>query len=206
MRMMGMTPTSSATRRAAERRAHLMRELVEVLLFVGIVFLAVSVTQSFAPSDVSMQPALQPGQHVLVNKAAYFFGGPSRGEVALVANPQAPGQLLLRRVIGVPGDTVVVTATTVVVNGVTLDESAYTGIVPGQPESPVIGKWTLGQGQYFVLADNRFGVAGSQSDSRFFGPVTRRNIVGRAEVVYWPFHDFHWINTYASVFSQVPNH
>ncbi len=196
----------AATRRAAERRAHLMRELVEVLLFVGIVFLAISVTQSFAPSDVSMQPELQQGQHVLVNKAAYFLGGPARGEVALVANPQSPGQLLLRRIIGLPGDTVVVTATTVEVNGVTLDESAYTGIGPGQPESPVIGTWKLSSGQYFVMADNRFDVSTAQSDSRYFGPVTRRNIIGRAEVVYWPLHDFHWINTYASVFSHVPNH
>ncbi|HEX9037773.1 MAG TPA: signal peptidase I [Ktedonobacterales bacterium] len=202
--MMGITPTSSASRRAAERRAHLMRELVEVLLFVGIVFLAVSVTQSFAPADTSMQPALQPGEHVLVNKAAYFMSGPGRGEIALVANPQSPSDLLLRRIIGVPGDTVVVTATTVEVNGVALNESVYTGIPGGQPESPVIGKWTLQSGQYFVLADNRFGIGGAGSDSRYFGPVTRRNIVGRAEMVYWPFKDFHWINTYSGVYSQVP--
>ena len=179
-----------------------MRELVEVLIFVAIVFLAVSVTQSFAPTDTSMQSALMPSQHVLVNKAAYFLGGPSRGEVALVANPQSPSQLLLRRVIAVPGDTIVVTATSVEVNGVLLDESAYTGITPGQPESPVIGKWTLGPGQYFVMADNRFG---GQSDSRYFGPVTQRNVIGRAEVVYWPYQDFHWISAYPSVFSKVPN-
>ena len=204
--MMGMTPTSGAARRAAERRAHLMRELVEVLLFVGIVFLAVSVTQSFAPVDISMAPELQPTQHVLVNKAAYVLSNPARGEVALVANPQSPGQLLLRRIIGLPGDTIVVTATSLTINGVSLDESAYTSIAPGQPESPVIGKWTLGSGQFFVLADNRFGVAGAESDSRYFGPVTRRNIIGRAEVVYWPFKSFHWINTYANVYAQVPTH
>lgn len=203
--MMGMSQEGAATRRSAERRAHLMRELVEVVLFVGIVFLAISVTQSFAPSDVSMQPELNPGQHVLVNKAAYWLGGPSRGEIALVANPQQPSQLLLRRVIGVPGDTVIVTATTVTVNGVSLNESAYTGIAPGQPESPVIVQWKLGPNQYFVLADNRFAVAGAQSDSRFFGPVLRGNILGRAEMVYWPLHDFHWINTYGNVYSNVPN-
>lgn len=179
-----------------------MRELVEVLIFVAIVFLAVSVTQSFAPSDTSMQAALMPGQHVLVNKAAYFIGGPSRGEVALVANPQSPSQLLLRRVIALPGDTIVVTATSVEVNGVVLDESVYTAIAAGQAESPVIGKWTLGQGQYFVMADNRFS---GQTDSRYFGPVTQRNIIGRAEVVYWPFRDFHWISAYSSVFSKVPD-
>lgn len=201
-----MTPPGATARRAAERRAHLMRELVEVLIFVAIVFVAISVTQSFAPSDTSMQPELQPGQHVLVNKAAFFLSGPSRGEVALVANPQSPGQLLLRRVIALPGDTVIVTATTVQVNGVSLNETPYTGITAGDPESPVIGTWTLKSGQYFVLADNRFGVAGSGTDSRFFGPVTQRNFIGRAEVVYWPFHDFHWIKTYPTVFSNVPNH
>jgi signal peptidase I len=100
---------------------------------------------------------------------------------------------------------VVVTATTVEINGVTLNETAYTGIAPGQPESPVIGKWTLSPGQYFVVADNRFGVSGVQSDSRFFGPVMQRNFVGRAEVVYWPFRDFHWISTFPNVYSHVPN-
>lgn len=203
--MIGMSPGSATARRSAERRAHLMRELVEVLLFVGIVFLAISVTQSYAPSDVSMQSELKPSQHVLVNKAAYLFSGPSRGEVVLVANPLNTSQLLLRRVIGLPGDDVRVTVTEVVVNGVSLNESSYTGIAQGQPESTAPGEWKLGPNQYFVLADDRFSVAGAQSDSRYFGPVPRSNIVGRAELVYWPFKDFHWINTHSNVYSNVPS-
>jgi len=191
-------------RTAAERRAHLMRELVEVLLFVGIVFAAVSVTQSFGTVDSSMQPALQVGQRVLVNKSAYVLGNPSRGDVVLVADPQNPSQLLLRRVIAVPGDTILVTATTVEVNGVTLDESAYTGIAQGQPESQVVAKDTLGADQYFVMADAR--LSWSSTDSRGFGPVLRKNIIGRAEFVYWPLHQFHWIDNNSSVFSSVPSH
>lgn len=195
--------TSTVSRTAAERRAHLMRELVEVLLFVGIVFAAVSVTQSFGTVDDSMQPALGVGQRVLVNKSAYFFAGPSRGDVVLIADPQNPSQLLLRRVIAIPGDTLLITSTSVSVNGVMLDEHAYTSIPQGQPESQFIGKYTMQSNQYFVMADSR--LAWSSTDSRGFGTLARRNIVGRAEVVYWPLKEFHWIQSYSNVFSNVPN-
>ncbi len=199
-----MMRTSTLSRTAAERRAHLMRELVEVLLFVGIVFAAVSVTQSFGTVDGSMEPTLQVGQRVLVNKSAYILAAPSRGDVVLIADPQSPSQLLLRRVIAVPGDTILVTATTVTINGVTLDEHAYTGIAPNQPESQIIGKYTLGADQFFVMADSR--IAWSTTDSREFGPLLRQNIIGRAEFVYWPLHDFHWMDSHSKVFSAVPNH
>lgn len=194
--------TKGLSRTAAERRAHLLRELVEVLLFVGIAFAAISVTRGFTPVDGSMQPALQVGQRVLVNRAAYLFAGPERGDVALIANPQNPSQVLLRRVIAVPGDTIVVTATTVTLNDVVLNESAYTGIPQGQPESPIIGKYTLGPGQYFVMSDSRLA---SLADSRSFGPLPRQNIIGRAEFVYWPLRQFHWIQNNSGVFSAVPS-
>lgn len=196
--------TSTLSHTAAERRAHLMRELVEVLLFVGIVFAAVSMTQSFGIVDDSMTPVLQQNQRVLVNKAAYVLSGPSRGDIVLIANPQNRSQLLLRRVVAVPGDTILITSTTVEVNGVTLNEQSYTGIAPGQPESQLIGKTTLTDGEYFVLADSR--LAWSSSDSRSFGPVPRKNIIGRAEFVFLPLRQFHWIDSHADVFAQVPNH
>jgi signal peptidase I len=180
-----------------------MRELVEVLLFVGIVFAAVSVTQSFGTVDDSMQPTLTAGQRVLVNKAAYVIAGPSRGDVVLVADPQNPSQLLLRRVIGIPGDTLLITSSSVTVNGVTLDEHVYTTIPQGQPESQFIGKYTMQSNQYFVMADSR--LAWSSTDSRGFGTVLRGNVVGRAAVVYWPLKQFHWIQSYSNVFSNVPN-
>jgi signal peptidase I len=195
--------TSTVNRTVAERRAHLMRELVEVLLFVGIVFAAVSVTQSYGTVDSSMQPALQVSQRVLVNKAAYVLMNPSHGDVVLIADPQNPSQLLLRRVIAVPGDTILVTATSVSVNGVTLDEHVYTGIAQGQPESQIIGKYTLKTDQYFVMADDR--LAWSTTDSRGFGVLPRKNIIGRAEFVYWPLRQFHWIENHSDVFSAVPS-
>lgn len=195
--------TSTLSRTAAERRAHLMRELVEVLLFVGIVFAAVSVTQSFGTVDDSMQPTLQAGQRVLVNKAAYVIANPGRGDVVLLADPQNPAELILRRVIATPGDTILITSSSVTVNGVPLDEHSYTGIANGDSESQIVGKYTLGADQYFVMADSR--LAWSTTDSRGFGMLSRRNIVGKAEVVYWPLKQIHWIGNYSNVFSNVPS-
>jgi signal peptidase I len=181
-----------------------MRELVEVLLFVGIVFAAVSVTQSFGTVDDSMQPALQVGQRVLVNKSAYLFVNPSHGDVVLIADPQNTSELLLRRVIAAPGDTILITSSSVTVNGVALDEHSYTGIAKGDPESQIVGKFTLRADQYFVMADTR--LAWSSTDSRGFGLLSRKNIIGRAEFVYWPLKQFHWIDNHSNVFSAVPNH
>ena len=84
----------------------------------------------------------------------------------------------------------------------TLNEHAYTGIAAGQPESQFIGKYTLGADQYWVMADSR--LAWATTDSRAFGPLSRKNIIGRAEFVYWPLREFHWIENYSSVFSAVP--
>ncbi|HLY31029.1 MAG TPA: signal peptidase I, partial [Ktedonobacterales bacterium] len=99
---------------AAERRAQLAREILEVLLFVGIVVVIVNVViQTFLVQDVTMQPLLQPDQRAMVNKSAYFFGSPQRGDVVLVADPLNPSLLLIRRVIATPGDTVTLTSTEV---------------------------------------------------------------------------------------------
>ncbi len=188
---------------AAERRAQLAREVLEVLLFVGIVIVIVNVViQTFLVQDVTMQPLLQPDQRALVNKSAYLFGGPQRGDVVLVADPQNPSLLVIRRVIATPGDTITLTSTSVTVNGYTLNESVYTNIAAGQPENDVIDTYHLGAGQYFVMGDNRLQSA--TYDSRGFGPVPRSNILGKVIMVFWPLKDVHWMNTYPSVFSHVP--
>jgi len=188
---------------AAERRAQLAREIVEVLLFVAIVIIIVNVVvQTFLVQDVTMQPLLQPNQRALVNKQAYFFGGPKRGDVVLVADPTNPSILVIRRVIAIPGDTITLTATTVSVNGATLNETPYTGIAAGQAENDIITSLKLGPGQYYVMGDNRLQSA--TYDSRGFGPVPQRNILGKALAIFWPLAQFHWMNTYPSVFGSVP--
>ena len=199
-----MAPVRSrpVSRTIAEQRAHLMREIVETLLFVALIFVIVHFTiQSFSISGTNMAPELKPGQIVVVNRVAYLFGGPGRGDVALVVDPSDPHlkKQLLERVIAVPGDTVEVTASHIIVNGVTLNEP-YVHVAPGVSQNPVIlAPQKLGKHQYFVLNDNRL----SAEDSRTFGPVDQSNILGKAVVVFWPLSQFSGINNYSGVFRGV---
>lgn len=191
---------ASPSYRTLMQRAHLKREIVETLLFVAIIFFVVHVSiQTFLVSDSSMQPALRQNELVIVNKASYIFGGPSRGDVVLFYDPNDLSQQYLARVVAVPGDTIVISPDSVMVDGKTLNEP-YVSVPPGSSENPkIVPKLTLGAGQYFVLNDSRI----ASSDSRMFGPIPRNNIVGKAELVFWPLGDFGGISTYSSVFSGV---
>jgi signal peptidase I len=185
-----------------EQRAHLAREIVETLVLVGIIFFIVhAAIDSRSIVDSAMAPEFQPGQFVLVNKMAYAFGGPSRGEVVLFADPRNPQQdPRMGRIIGVPGDTVSVTPTTVAVNGVTLNEP-YAHVPPGSTANSVIASVKLGSDQYYVLLDSRQRT--DANDSRGFGPLPRSNVLGKAVAVFWPLKSFHWVNTFPDTFSAV---
>lgn len=186
---------------AAQKRAHVLREIVETLIFIAIVFVIAQFgIGSFTVADSSMSPQLKPGQIVVVFKWAYTFGGPSRGDVVVYHNPTNLNQLLAGRVIGIPGDTVAITPSTVSVDGVVLDESAYTTVAPGtNPNGEGVGSFKLGPSDYYVLNDNRI----SSSDSRSFGTIPRSDIVGQASLVFWPLKDLHGISTYSGTFKQV---
>jgi signal peptidase I len=187
------------------QRAHLARELVETLLLVGLIFVIVHFTiQSFSVGDTSMGTTLLPNQTVLVNTKAYIFGGPGRGDVVvLTTDPSNPNATIARRVVGIPGDTVAVSATSIIVNGVTLQES-FIQVPPGSAQNSTLrAPIKLGSGQYFVLADSRLG--SDSTDSRGFGPVPQSDIIGKAVMVFWPLSQFHWIDTHSSDYSNVKN-
>ena len=118
---------STYNHRAAQQRAHLMREVVEVLVFIGVTFLVINftITDFIVQSGHGMSPQLAENQWVLVNKAAYFFGGPGRGDVVVFKVPSNPSQLSIKRVIAVPGDTITLTATTVSVNNIHAERAVY---------------------------------------------------------------------------------
>ncbi|HEV2460844.1 MAG TPA: signal peptidase I [Ktedonobacterales bacterium] len=186
-------------RTAAEKRAHLMREIVETLLFVGLVFFLVQFGIGSFPAGDTMQPQLHPDEYIIVNKWAYLFGGPSRGDVVVYDLPTNLSTRLIARVVAVPGDTIAVTPTSIVVNDVTLNEP-YVQAPPGfSPNSRVVPQEKLGPNEYFLLNDSRL----VSPDSRTFGTVKRGNIVGKAELVFWPLKSVRGIPTYSNVFSHV---
>jgi signal peptidase I len=155
----------------------LLREIVETVLLTVLIYVAVNfATGRFRIEGSSMEPSMHPNQYVLVDKISYMLGDPQRGDVIVFNYPQATERDFIKRVIGLPGETVTVRGGVVYVNGVPLDEP-YIAAAPTYENT-----WALGPDQYFVLGDNR----NSSSDSHAWGPLGREYLIGRAILVYWP--------------------
>ncbi|MEX1255020.1 MAG: signal peptidase I [Dehalococcoidia bacterium] len=194
----------------ARRRGHtfgrLLREAAETVILAVLIFLFVrAVVQNFQVEGQSMQPTLQSGWYLLVNKAIYFeinlenvhkfvpfvdpgddptrylFRSPQRGDVIVFRNPNLPDgaaeQDFIKRVIGEPGDVVEVRDRTVFINGRPLDEPYI-----ADPPDYTCPPRRVPDGHYFVLGDNR----NQSSDSHAWGPVPKENIIGMAFINYWP--------------------
>lgn len=167
-----------------KKRNHLWRDLVETIVLTLLMFLVLRFAiQNFNIDGISMEPNLHNSELVLVDKLTYLFHPPTRGDIIVFVAPPEPTQDYVKRVIGLPGDTITIRGTTVVVDGVTLHESyiapQYQGTPPG---ARTITNQTVPPGDYFVLGDNR----AVSSDSRIWGFVPRKNIIGRAALIYWP--------------------
>lgn len=175
----------------------LLLDALEVAIITTLIFLLARVfVQNYQVDGPSMTPTLLNSQYILVNKADYYLHTPQRGDVIVFRYPRDPSRDFVKRVIGIPGDTVRITNSGIVsVDGVRLSEP-YTNDLTNYygPES-----WTLKTGQYFVLGDNR----GDSSDSRDWGPVPRTDIIGKAEFVYWPLSDIHPLHDYSGNFSGI---
>ncbi len=157
-------------------RTFLVEVLQTVVLALVLYFLIDSVLARVRVENISMEPTLQPGEFILVNKLAYRLGDVDRGDVVIFHYPLNPSEDYIKRVIGVPGDEVAVQNGQVLVNGNALNEP-YIMAPPHYNNA-----WTVPEGQLFVLGDNR----NSSSDSHNWGFVPMENLVGKALVIYWP--------------------
>jgi signal peptidase I len=154
--------------------------------------------QNYMVDGTSMQPGLNNNQYVLVNKLAYLFHAPERGDVIVFHWPVDTNKDLIKRVIGVPGDVIVINRTQVQVNGLILTEPYITA-----PANPLGNRWVIPPNDYFVMGDNRQ----VSDDSRDWGLVPKSYIIGKAVLIYWPLNSWRFIDTYTSVYSRIPtNH
>jgi signal peptidase I len=132
-----------------------------------------------------MYPTFSDKQYVLTNIVALRFGNPKIGEVVVFKAPNEPEKDFIKRVIGTPKDTVLVKNGDIYVNGKLLDQSAYL-----KPSVKTYGGSFLRENEtvsvpkdsYFVMGDNRAG----SSDSREWGFVPIKSIIGKSLFVYWP--------------------
>jgi signal peptidase I len=190
------------------QRRRFVRGLVETALLAILVFLSVRASfQNFRVDGNSMYPTLDDGQFLIVNKLVYseidmdklskflpfvdaeenekryVFHGPQRGDIVVMRDPRRPDQDLIKRVIGLPGETVEIRNGMVYVNGFLLEEpyiqAAWHDSRP---------KVTIPEGQYFVMGDNRDNSLDSRSAQ--VGLISKNLIVGKAALTYWPFDKF----------------
>ena len=178
-----------------KQRSHLAREIVETIALTLIIFLVIRFAiQSYRVSGPSMLPGLQTDDYVLVNKIAYLFHAPERGDVIVFHYPLDTSEDFIKRVIGLPGDTVSLDNKTVQVDGVVLHEPYISEAY--NPSGKTI---KVPMDEYFVLGDNR----PLSDDSRDWGFVPKADLVGKAVIVYWPLSTWELINTYSNVYTQV---
>ena len=171
---------SPALTASPAKRSHLLREIVETVLLTALIFVVVNtLTGRFRIEGQSMEPNLHDGEYVLIDKLSYALHLPERGDVIVFIRPNERD--FIKRIIGVPGDTVEIRAGQVMVNGKVLDEPYL-----NQPTRTDMPARLVEEGRYFVLGDNR----NNSSDSRSFGSIATQDIVGRAWLVYWPPSDW----------------
>jgi signal peptidase I len=150
-------------------------------------------TRPFKVPTGSMTPTIRSGDHLFVQTSAYWFGAPGRGDVvvfrtdALESSVTPKGEFYVKRIAGLPGKTLQITEGRLLINGRPLDRAAakaghdfgsFEMAFPGM----VSNVWRIPEHSYFVIGDNKE----NSLDSRFFGPIPRDSIIGKATKTYWP--------------------
>ncbi len=166
-----------------ERGSSFLSFLIELPILILVAFViawvikTVVVQPFFIPSS-SMEPTLLPGDHVLVNKFVFRTRQPKRGEIVVFKYPADPSKDFIKRVVALEGETVQIRDGQVFVDGTPMKQE----FVSEEHDPTNFGPVKVTEGKLFVMGDNRT----SSFDSRQFGLLPRKNILGKAFFVYWP--------------------
>lgn len=142
--------------------------------------------QPFFVKGASMEPNFLDGDYLIIDEISYRFEAPQRGEVIIFRYPLEPSQFFIKRIIGLPNENVKVQDGKIFINGNELNESKYLQDVETVGNVEV----KLSDNEYFVLGDNR----NASSDSRKWGEVDKKLIIGRAWLRAWPFNRLGAVN------------
>ena len=158
---------------------------ITVLALIIILPIRYYVAQPFLVKGASMEPAFENGDYLIIDEVSYRFSEPWRGEAVVFRFPEDPKQFFIKRLIGLPGETIEIKNNQVIIynegapGGLVIDENGYL-----DPEQRTEGrlKVELGKDEYFVMGDNRL----ASSDSRRWGPLDEDHIIGRVLLRAWP--------------------
>ena len=190
----------------------LAREIMEAVLLALLALLVLQGTvRNFKVEGSSMSPTLEGGQYLVVDQVSYFqldvdrfsriipfwdasdaspkfaFGPPTKGEIIVFRYPQDPSKDFVKRVVGLPGETIEVRSGTVYIDGEDLREPYLQ-----RTDNSNARMLTLGDKEYYVIGDNRR----NSNDSRAWGIVPEENIVGKVWLVYWPWKEVHIVDSH----------
>ena len=172
-------PSRSSKRKKKEKSA--LREMLEVVVVaLALAFLIKTfvVGNFWIPSE-SMVPTIEVNDKVIVTNFSYWFAEPERGDVIVFRFPHDPKKDYIKRCIGLSGETIQFKDSKLYVNGELVEEP----YLPEGLEFEDYGPVQVPEGQYFMCGDNR----NHSSDSRVWGFVEKKLIIGKAQVIYWPF-------------------
>lgn len=190
-----------------EKRYRLVREVIETIVLTLLMFLVINLAvQNFDVDGQSMETSLHNNERLMVDKWTYLFHPPSRGDVIVFLSPPKAGEPntdFVKRIIGIPGDVITIRGTTVILDGVALNETYINPIDQGTGGNPV-QNLVVPPGEYFVMGDHR----SNSFDSRFWGFLPRANIIGRVALIYWPLGQDNdgLLPNVSSVFANVHQH
>jgi len=167
-------------------------DILETIVLAVVLYFGINALSARVRVDgFSMIPTLQNGEYILVNRLAYKTGQPERGDIIVFSLPADNGQDLIKRVIGLPGETVHISDGSVTINGVKLQESYIA-------QDPLyFGDWTVPEGYLFVLGDNR----NDSRDSHQWGLLPLENVIGKSVLIYCPPPEWKIINHTEEVFT-----
>jgi signal peptidase I len=181
------TERRSGNREAPKKKRSAWGMVIEIVVIVAAAFAIALLVQwllikPFTIHQISMEPTLMEGDHILINRLTYHFRDPEAGDVVVFDSPINEDEDLVKRVVAVGGDTVAIHDGSLYVNGAAQDEPyLLEQNFRGEEAETVIPP-----GSVFVMGDNR----NNSGDSRIFGPVSIDSIIGKAFVIYWPIS--HW--------------
>jgi len=162
-------------------------------VYIGVAVLAASLSmtvssifpraKAFKIPGPSMSPALLPGDHILTDKWAYCDGAPVRGDVIVFRYPRDRQMDFVKRCTAIAGEEIELRNRDLFINGIRVEEpyAFFKDLKNTLPKRDNFGPYTVPEGQFFVLGDNR----DNSNDSRFWGPVEREDIKGKVRIIYW---------------------
>lgn len=160
-----------------------------VIALIIVIPIRMFIAQPFVVSGESMYPTFHDGEYLIVDEISYNLGSPHRGDVVVFRYPKDPKRFFIKRIIGLPNEQIEINNGQVTIknkenpNGLILDES-YTN-----EEWNTTDTYTTGDGEYFVMGDNR----NRSSDSRFWGTLPENLLVGRAYLRLFPLKEISYL-------------